>query len=237
MIKVLYKIYSFIVALPLFLLCTIITALVCSITVPFPFGDRVYTAMTNCWGKVTFLLYLLPVETKGCEWLDPHQSYVFLANHQSYLDILLCYGYVGHSFKWMMKEYLRKMPVIGLACKYTHQIYVGDSRSSIQRAVEQSKQTLRGGMSMIIFPEGTRTHDGKLGEFKRGAFMLANEIGLPIVPITITGGYEAFNRRAKSVTHTKLTLTIHQPITAEDRKGIPTKVFMQNVYDIINEGL
>lgn len=232
-----YKIYSIVVALPLFLIDTLFTALVSSAAAMFPCGDRVYTKVTRWWGKNTCRLFLLPVEVRGTENLNPDQSYVFLANHQSYLDIFICYGYLKHNFKWMMKEYLRKMPIIGWACENTHQIYVGDSISSIQRAVEQSKETLRGGMSMVIFPEGTRTHDGKLGEFKRGAFMLANEIGLPIVPLTLTGGFEAFNRKAWSVTRHKLTLTMHHPISVEDRKGIPTKKLMQNVHDIIEESL
>ena len=235
--RLVYKIYCVVVALPLFVLDTLFTALVSSAAALFPFGDKVYTRVTHWWGRTTCLLFLLPVEVRGMEMLDPRQSYIFIANHQSYLDIFVCYGYLRHSFKWMMKEYLRKMPVVGWACENTHQIYVGDSRTSIQQAVEQSKKTLRGGMSMVIFPEGTRTHDGKLGEFKRGAFMLANDIGLPIVPMTLTGGFEAFNRKALSITRHKLTITVHHPVTVDDRKGIPTKVFMQEVHDIIGEGL
>ena len=97
--------------------------------------------------------------------------------------------------------------------------------------------TLKGGMSMVIFPEGTRSFDGTMNPFKRGAFMLANEIGLPIVPITINGSFKVFNRKAKSLTYGKLTMTIHDPISEEQRKGKPTKVFMQEVYDIIEKDL
>ena len=67
--------------------------------------------------------------------------------------------------------------------------------------------------------------------------MLANEIGLPIVPMTINGCYDAFSRTAKSVTRIKLTLTIHKPISEEERQGKPTKVFMQEVFDVINSGV
>jgi 1-acyl-sn-glycerol-3-phosphate acyltransferase len=76
-----------------------------------------------------------------------------------------------------------------------------------------------------------------MGEFKRGAFMLANEIGLPIVPMTINGCFDTFSRTAKSVTRTKLALTIHKPISEEERQGKPTKVFMQEVFDVINSGV
>ena len=100
-----------------------------------------------------------------------------------------------------------------------------------------ARETLRGGMSMVIFPEGTRSYDGKMLPFKRGAFMLANEIGLPIVPITINGSFNVFSRKAKLVKWGRLTLTIHDPITEEQRQGKPTKVIMQEVYDIIDSKL
>ena len=92
-------------------------------------------------------------------------------------------------------------------------------------------------MSMSIFPEGTRTYDGKMIPFKRGAFMLANEIGLPIVPITINGSFRAFSRKAKSVTRTQVSLIIHDPITTEQRQGKNTKAIMAEVYDVIEGSL
>jgi len=189
------------------------------------------------WGRSACLLYLLPVHVEGHEHLQQQQSYIFVANHQGYIDILLMYGYLGHSFKWMMKEYLKKMPIIGQACMISHQIFVGESLSAINQAIIQARQTLQDGMSMSIFPEGTRSYDGQLQPFKRGAFMLANEIGLPIVPITINGSFHAFSRKARSVTRTPLSLTIHQPIMAEHYQSRPTKVFMQEIYEIINKDL
>lgn len=233
----LYKIYSFCIAFPLFLLDTVITAVVSSVAALFNGGDKVYTLSTRWWGKFAFWIFLLPVKTRGMEQLDPKQSYIFIANHQGYLDILLCYGHLNHSFKWMMKEYLKKMPIIGWACKNTHQIFVGESRSSILQAISLSEQTLKDGMSMVIFPEGTRTYDGQMQEFKKGAFMLANDIELPIVPLTINGSFNVFNRQAKSVTWHPVELTVHHPISVEDRQGMPTKEIMKRMYDIINADL
>ena len=234
---ILYKIYSFCIALPLFVLDTIFTSLASAFGTLFPNADVIYTKVVKWWGKKTCKLFLLPITTEGLDMLDEKQSYVFIANHQGYLDIFLCYGYLNHDIKWMMKEYLKKIPFVGWACEKTRQVFVGDSRSSIQDAIEQSKQTLQSGMSMVIFPEGTRTHDGKMQEFKRGAFMLANDIELPIVPLTIKGSYEAFSRTAKSVSRHRLTLIAHKPITVEERKGKPTKQLMQEVFDIVNSDL
>lgn len=232
--KIIYKIYSFCIALPLFVVATIVTATI--VVIASMLGDSTYIGYyaPKLWSRITCRLFLIRIKTEGKELIDPKQSYVFLANHQGYFDIFLIYGYLGHNFKWMMKEYLRKIPFVGYACAKSKHIYVGDSLSSIQHTVIQARETLRGGMSMVIFPEGTRTYTGEMGAFKRGAFMLANEIGLPIAPLTINGSFDIFSRKAKSVSPGTLHLKIHRPLTAEDRKGKPTKVFMQEVFDIMN---
>lgn len=235
--NILYKLYTLFIALPLFVVWTIFVAV--TIIIANCIGDFsiINDGLLRLWGKWTCAMFLLKVKVEGRENVDKNQSYVFLANHQGYFDIFLVYGYLGHGFKWMMKEYLKKIPFVGYACVKSKQIYVGDSRSAISKAVEQARETLQGGMSMTIFPEGTRTHTGKMGEFKRGSFMLANEIGLPIVPLTINGSFDAFSRDAWSVTRGTLTLTIHKPITAEERQGKASKVIMQDVFNIINSGL
>ena len=232
-----YKLYSIFIATPLFLIVTIIIGLIVTITSIFGFHFLSHRYVPMLWGRLACWLYLLPVKVEGREYLDHRQSYIFVANHQGYFDILLMYGYLGHSFKWMMKDYLKKMPIVGPVCMISHQIFVGDSLASIQQAVKDARKTLQGGMSMSIFPEGTRSYDGTVGTFKRGAFMLANEIGLPIVPITINGSFRAYSRKAKTVTRTTLTLTIHEPISPDNYQHKPTKVFMQEVHDIINSGL
>lgn len=235
--NILYKIYSFCIALPLFVIVTIVIAT--TVIIASVFGDHDHASYhgPKLWSRITCWLFLLPVKVEGREHIDPKQSYVFLANHQGYFDIFLIYGYLGHNFKWMMKEYLKKIPFVGYACLRSRQIYVGDTRASITHAVRQAQQTLRGGMSMVIFPEGTRTYDGQMSPFKKGAFMLANEIGLPIVPMTINGSFHVFNRKARSVSQGPLTLTIHHPISVADREGMPTKVLMQQVFDTINKDL
>ena len=237
LLNILYKIYSFTIALPLFVVITIFVSTSVIIAGFLGATDVVAYYLPKFWSKCAFWLFLLRVKVEGRKNIKKEESYVFLANHQGYYDIFLVYGYLGHNFKWMMKEYLRKIPFVGYACAKSKQIYLADGISGISKAVQQSRETLKGGMSMVIFPEGTRTRTGKMGPFKRGSFMLANEIGLPIVPLTINGSFDVFNRNAKSVSLGTVTLTIHKPITAEERQGKQTKVMMQEVYDIINGGL
>ncbi len=232
-----YKLYSYIIATPLFVISTFIVAVLIIISSICRCDVLTHKYIPHLWGKMTFMIYLIPVKIYGIEKLDKKQSYIFLANHQGYLDIPLMYGYLNHSFKWMMKDYLKKMPLVGIACMFSRQIFVGDSRASIANAVNNARKTLYGGMSMAIFPEGTRTYDGKMIPFKRGAFMLASEIGLPIVPITINGSFKVFSRQAKSLTRAQLSLIIHEPITSEQCQEKNTKSLMTEVYDIIESGL
>lgn len=236
-LNILYKIYSFLIALPLFVLITIFVS--SSVIIAGFLGDSntVSYYLPRFWSKCAFWLFLLRVKVVGRENIRKDESYVFLANHQGYYDIFLVYGYLGHQFKWMMKEYLRKIPFVGYACVKAKHIYLGDGISGISRAVQQARDTLRHGMSMVIFPEGTRTRTGRMSPFKRGSFMLANEIGLPIVPLTINGSFDVFSRNHKSVHRGTVTLIIHKPIPAEARQGRPSKEVMQEVYDIINGSL
>ena len=167
-LNILYKIYSFTIALPIFVVITIFVA--SSVIIAGFLGDTDVVAyyLPKFWSKCAFWLFLLKVKVEGRENIKKEDSYVFLANHQGYYDIFLAYGYLGHNFKWMMKEYLKKIPFVGYACVKSKHIYLPDGISGIAKAVQQARETLQGGMSMIIFPEGTRTRTGKMGPFKRG---------------------------------------------------------------------
>lgn len=232
-----YNVYTYLIATPLFLINSVVNGSLLALVGLM--GDRKYFSywIPRFWAWFTCFVYLLPVKVSGREYLDKKQTYVFLPNHQGYFDIFLVYAYLGHNFKWMMKDYLRNIPFIGYACAKSGHVYVGDSRESITRAIFESKDNLKSGLSMAIFPEGTRSHDGKLGEFKRGAFMLASQLERPIVPITINGSFEVFNRNATMISYHPLELIIHKPISVDEQKDMGTKKIMKNVYDIIHSSL
>ena len=114
-----------------------------------------------------------------------------------------------------MKRSLKKIPFVGAACVAAHHIFVDKSGpSKIKATYDKARKTLQNGMSLVVFPEGARTFTGKMGEFKRGAFMLADELQLPVVPITINGSFHVMPRMRDWgwVSWHPLSLTIHQPI-------------------------
>ena len=94
-----------------------------------------------------------------------------------------------------MKRGIRKIPFVGMACKASHQIFVDKSGlSKVRETYTQARATLSSGMSMVVFPEGARSFTGCMGKFKKGAFMLADELQLPVVPITINGSFHVMPR-------------------------------------------
>lgn len=177
------------------------------------------------------------VVVKGRENIDPKTSYVFVANHQGAFDIWSIYGYLNHDFKWLMKKELEKIFLVGKACKRAGHIMVDDSSvTGIRTTIQESEKTLQGGMSLVIFPEGSRTFDGKMIPFKRGAFMLAAEYKLPVVPITIDGAFKRMPRTTYNATPGKIILTIHPPIFPGER-GFNTKKLMAKCYEEIESSL
>lgn len=235
--KVLYFLYQWLIAVPILLVLTIITALVTIImtTVCGTHFWGYYPA--HIWSKLVCILLLVKVKVRGRENIDPKTSYVFVANHQGAFDIWSIYGYLNHDFKWLMKKELEKIFLVGYACKRAGHVFVDDTKlSGIRETIQRSEKTLRGGMSLVIFPEGSRTFDGKMIPFKRGAFMLASEFKLPVVPITINGSFKAMPRTTYCATPTTVTLTIHKPIyPGED--GFNTKKLMAESREAINSAL
>lgn len=236
----LYRVYQLFVAAPICLIATLLTAIV--VTVGCTLGNGHFWGYYpgRWWGRVMIRVLLLPVKVEGRENLQQGQSYVFVSNHQGAYDIFLIYGYLGRNFKWMMKHQLRKMPFIGKACEAAHHIFV-DKRgpSRIRESYEQARQTLREGMSLVVFPEGSRTFTGHMGNFRRGAFMLADELQLPVVPLTINGSFNVKPRQRDVywVFWHPLRLTIHAPIPPIGQGTENIQHSEQQSYEVIMQAL
>ena len=153
-------------------------------------------------------------------------------------DIFLIYGFLGRNFKWMMKKSLRKIPFVGKACESAGHIFVDrTSPKGMLSTIRQAERSLTNGVSLVVFPEGSRTQDGSLGSFKRGAFQLADDLQLPVVPVTINGSFDVLPRSAKWVRRHRLELTIHQPIPPQGKGPENVKALMTGTYEAVAGGL
>lgn len=238
--KYLYRIYQIVIALPVILVLTLLTSIVTSVGCTIGNGHFWGYYPPVIWASLVLKVLLVPVKVTGRENLKHGESYVFVANHQGALDIFLIFGHMHRNFKWMMKRELRKIPFVGFACEKSHQIFV-DRRNphKIKESYDKARITLRHGMSVVVFPEGSRTYTGRIGKFKRGAYMLADELQLPVVPLTINGSFDALPRTDKWywVRRRRLTLTIHAPIHPQSQGAENVARLMEESRKAIEDGL
>lgn len=238
--RYIYQIYKICIAFPIMIVLTVITSLTTSIGCLVGNGHFWGYWPGKLWAAAILKVLLIPVEVTGRENLKEGESYVFVSNHQGAFDIFLIFGHLGRNFKWMMKQQLRKMPFVGFACEMSHQIFVDRSTpGKIRRTCEKARHTLKDGMSLVVFPEGRRTYTGKMGPFKRGAYMLADELQLPVVPMTINGSFDIMPRTANwlAVKPHPLTLTIHKPIYPESKGSENIRKMMELSYQEIEKGI
>lgn len=211
--KILYILYQYLIGFPLIIVVTLFTALLTIICFPWRNGKLPRTVQVF-WSRSVLWLLLVPIKVTGRENVDPNQSYVFVANHQSFLDVFAVYGWLPNNFKWLMKKELRKIPFVGTACAVAGHIFV--DRSNPRAAMESLtyiKAQLHDGISTVIFPEGTRTRTGEMGRFKQGAFKIAMDMDLPIVPISLSGFFDAMPRNKFYVKpFSRVALHIGKPI-------------------------
>jgi 1-acyl-sn-glycerol-3-phosphate acyltransferase len=143
------------------------------------------------WARLIAWLSGIKVELVGIEKLDQSRPYIFAVNHQSQVDIFVLQGYLDFDFRWLAKLELFKVPVFGHAMRRAG--YIPVDRSHGRKAVkslDEAAKRIGDGTSVVIFPEGTRSPDGRLLKFKGGAMVLAIKAGVPVVPVGISGTYE-----------------------------------------------
>jgi 1-acyl-sn-glycerol-3-phosphate acyltransferase len=141
------------------------------------------------WGRGTYrLMPFWSIKIEGETNLpEQNQPMVMIANHQSASDIWVAY-FLNAQFRWLSKKEIFHIPLIGPAMRWAGYIAIERGNSTSHRqAMEQAAQVLRNGISMFFFPEGTRTRDGRMQEFKLGAFRLAQDLSVPILPVVMSG--------------------------------------------------
>ena len=237
--NILYKVYKLLIALPIIFVATVLTSLI-TILGGFINAHVFGYYPGRIWSKVVLRVLLLPIHVEGREHLHPRQSYVFVANHQGPVDIFLIYGYLGRNFKWMMKKALRKMPLVGVACEKARHIFVDKSGpKAIKETIDKARATLQNGTSLVVFPEGSRSFTGHMGLFRKGAFQLADDLQLPVVPVTIDGSFDVLTRMAgfNFVHWHPLRLVIHEPIPPVGEGKEDIKHTMEEAYRVIMNSL
>ncbi|MFT3995265.1 MAG: lysophospholipid acyltransferase family protein [Dysgonomonas sp.] len=236
--KIIFFIYQLFIFAPIFILATIITAIV--VMVGCIVGDRKFWSCypPRYWSKLACRLALCKINVIRKGKLEPNQSYIFVANHQGAYDIFLIYGYLGQDIKWVQKKELRKIPFVGKASEIAGHVFVDQSsRKSMIETIKKAEEQLSEGASIAIFPEGARTYTGKMDRFKRGAFIIAKEMKLPVVPVTVNGPFDVMKIHTYLINPGKLELIIHDPIPTKDLTDDDIPELMNKCHEIVHSGL
>jgi len=236
----LYQVYKWIVYIPLLVFFTVLFVGI-GIVVAALFGSNAANRTTGVWWARTMsALTPIRVEVIGRERIDPNISYVVVSNHQSHFDIFVLYGWLGIDIKWVIKQELRKIPVFGYAGEVGGNIYI--NRSDPKAAYESlqiARERIRNGTSLIFFPEGKRNlrdpHD--LGHFKKGAFVTALDLELPILPVSISGTREIQPPKTFSLYPGKAVMVIHRAIDTSEYSTDTLGDLIELTRSVIEKGL
>ena len=177
--------------------------------------NMIYTPV-RFFVRVGLALVGVRVEVKGLELTDPKQTYIFTPNHQSFIEVPLVVTFLKRNLAYLAKKELFKYPVWSHGIRLMGVVPV--DRSNTQAAVESARRAtekLRRGKSYAIYPEGTRSRDGRLLPFKKGAFMMAIDAGVPVVPVSISGSTKIMPKGQIKIFPSTVRITVHEPISTD----------------------
>jgi 1-acyl-sn-glycerol-3-phosphate acyltransferase len=176
------------------------------------------------WSRLILVTTGVRVEVRGLEQLTPGTTYVFVSNHQSIYDIPVVFWALPFQLRIIAKQSLGSIPFLGWHLRRTGHLLVDRRRPNTPAILLRWRQLLADGLSLIIFAEGTRSEDGRVGPFKSGSFLLAMEAGLPIVPLSITGTRFVMRKGFLTVRPGRVRLTVHAPVRSSGGSEPPDMV-------------
>jgi 1-acyl-sn-glycerol-3-phosphate acyltransferase len=177
-----------------------------------PTGDSFHT-IAAWWGRFSAKLFGISIEVTGRENYSPEQNYLVISNHAGMADIPLLLGTMNLNLRFLAKEELGKIPLFGRVLRQAGYVMIkrGQNREAL-KSLFAATEVLKSGRSVHIFPEGTRSANGKLLPFKRGAFLVAQRGEAPVLPVTIIGSHLITPKNSLKINKGKIRIIIDKPI-------------------------
>lgn len=197
---------------------TIIIGSIVALAGIFDRGGRVYDIGSRLWARAIRFSAGIKVEIKGLEHLDKNKSYIFMSNHQSHLDAVAWAPNLPFRIRFFVKKELIRIPIFGQALYMSRHVIIDRKNiESAKKSIEKSKAMIeKYKLSVLVFPEGTRSTTGKIGEFKKGGFVLGIETGVPIVPIAVKGSFDLLPPHTLTIRSGKIRLNVGKPINMSE---------------------
>ena len=197
-------------------------------------GRLIHYYVARPWARIILWVSGVKVRTKGQENVDARFPRIYMTNHQSYFDIFALLACLPVNFKFILKQELMRLPFLGIAMRKAR--YIGIERKDPRKAVQSIKdaaEKIKGGASVLIFPEGTRGTDGRLQPYKKGGFNLALRSGCDIVPVTICDSHRIVPKGSLKVNKGSFSLYIGKPISVKGYDKTNVTQLMENVRDVM----
>jgi 1-acyl-sn-glycerol-3-phosphate acyltransferase len=194
------------------------TLFFCTMALPLAWMDRsgrlIHRWIAIPWARVIVRVSGVRVQVLGRENVETDRPRIYLTNHQSFFDIFILLAGLPVDFKFVLKQELMRIPVLGFTMRQAR--YIAIDRANPRRAVQsmnQAAERIKSGASVVVFPEGTRSEDGRLQPFKRGGFLLALKSGCEVVPVTIQGSSRIAPKGSLRIRPGRVTVTIGEPVS------------------------
>ncbi len=208
------------------------------ITFPFDRNGNIVHHYARWWAKIQLLVSGVRVKVGGLEHLDKERPYIYMSNHQGSYDIFALLSCLPVQFRWIAKKELFAIPILGWAMGAANYISIDRSgRRGALESIERAARKIKGGVSVVIFPEGTRSRDGSIQPFKRGGFTLALKSGVPIIPITINGSRDVMARDSMRVRPGEIRVSVDRAIQTTPFSLRERNVLMEKVRETIERNL
>lgn len=205
--------YKWLIIFPVLVISTLILGPILILLSFIGLADQGSSILATRWGRINLRCCLINANITGLDNIQAGQSYIIAANHQSLIDIYLIYGFSPVEFKWVMKKELGSVPILGAACKAMGHILIDRSNSpSAISSINQAAKKISNGMCIVFFPEGTRSDNENVMPFKKGAFRLAIELGIPILPMSLHNTGNLVPNGTLNWKPGQVSMQIHQPI-------------------------
>ena len=206
------------------------------LTIPFDKNNRTFSFFAYHWSNTVLKVSGIKVKVVGLENIDRSKPYVYVSNHASMFDITAVVVGVNRYIRFLVKKEIARIPIFGWATARAHIMVDRERGRDAVRSLERAARRISHGESAILFAEGHRTMDGNLQPFKRGAFVLAMEAGVPIVPLTILGSFAIMKKGSIGLRKGEITIMVDPPIDVKEYKDKNGSIALMNtVHEIIEK--
>jgi len=212
---------------------SLLIAILSLLVFPIDYHRKVSGSLMRIWTRAVLVIYGVKVNLIGAENITPGEGKIYISNHASYLDIFVQLAWLPDNVRMVYKKEINIVPLLGWAMAAVG--FVSIDRKNVRsamRSLDKAAQRIKKGLSIVIYPEGTRTRDGRVGEFKRGMFYLAEKSEADIVPVTLSNSFQLMPGGSGRVKSGTINMVISKPL-----KYKKDKEFLNEIRDIVISNL